>query len=68
MAAQQDSFDAALRRHVEATDPEGAALLVTGAGSLWTNSSELRVGSVGGGSQLVVSNGGVAASASYNFV
>jgi len=27
VAAQQDSFDAALRRHVEATDPEGAALL-----------------------------------------
>ncbi len=37
------------------------SVLVTGAGSLWTNSSELYVGLTGSGNQLVVSNGGVVA-------
>ncbi len=35
--------------------------LVTGAGSLWTNSGHLYVGDFGSGNQLVVSNGGVVA-------
>jgi T5SS/PEP-CTERM-associated repeat protein len=37
------------------------AVLVTGAGSLWTNSLDLYVGSVGGGNSLVISNGGTVA-------
>jgi T5SS/PEP-CTERM-associated repeat protein len=34
-------------------------VLVTGTGSLWTNSGELRIGDSGRGNRLVVSNGGV---------
>ena len=42
------------------------SVLVTGAGSLWTNRSELYVGSSGSGNSLVISNGGtVAVSSSY---
>ena len=37
--------------------------MVTGAGSLWTNSANLYIGYLGGGNQLVVSNGGVLANA-----
>src|SRR5262245_16094686 len=33
-------------------------IIVTGAGSLWSNRADLRLGGVGGGNLLVVSNGG----------
>ena len=42
------------------------SVLVTGAGSLWTNRSELYVGGSGSGNSLVISNGGtVAVSSGY---
>jgi len=41
----------------------GNSVLVTGADSLWTNSSVLYVGNSGGGSQLVVSNGATVSAA-----
>lgn len=40
----------------------GNSALVTGTNSVWTNSSDLRVGREGSGSTLTISNGGVAAS------
>jgi T5SS/PEP-CTERM-associated repeat protein len=36
----------------------GNVVVVTGAGSVWTNSAQLQVGSYGSRNQLVVSNGG----------
>jgi autotransporter-associated beta strand protein/T5SS/PEP-CTERM-associated repeat protein len=40
----------------------GNSALVTGTNSVWTNSSDLRVGREGSGNSLTISNGGVAAS------
>ena len=40
----------------------GNSALVTGTNSVWTNSSDLRVGREGSGNNLTISNGGVAAS------
>jgi T5SS/PEP-CTERM-associated repeat protein len=37
---------------------DGNSALVTGSGSLWTNNSDLYVGSSGNGNSLVISNGG----------
>jgi T5SS/PEP-CTERM-associated repeat protein len=39
----------------------GNSILVTGAGSLWTNNGSLTLGSAGSFNQLVLSNGGVVA-------
>jgi len=51
--------------HIGSWDGSGNnTALVTGANSRWTNTSELRVGRLGSGNQLVVSNGGAVFSAS----
>src|SRR5207249_380559 len=40
------------------SDASNNLAVVTGAGSVWTNATDLYVGSSGAGNQLVVSNGG----------
>jgi len=44
------------------------SVLVTGAGSLWTNSSSLNVGDEGSGNSLVISNGGSVAVGSFGYI